>query len=177
MKRLLALAFTVLLAVCCGKADAGYATQAESIKRYVDAQLESHPDYTAEWSGDIARLTVTQGEGASLAEGGLVKLFYAGYVFVNGVSSGSLFATNHPDIARAAGWNLSGGELGEGTVLDLSDKNVLEGLRKGLKGVKPGEECYVMFPSRYGMGDRVAGTIPAGSPLIYRIWVIDIEND
>ena len=177
MRRILSLTVIAFLAVCCSKADAGYSSQAEAINKYVDAQINAHPEYTVEWSGDIARLTVTQGEGASLAEGGLVKLFYAGYVFSNGVNAGSLFATNQPDIAAAAHWNLTGGDLESGAVLDLSDKNLLEGLRKGLKGVKPGEECYIIFPSRYGMGDKVAGTIPAGSPLIYRIWVIDIEND
>ena len=177
MRRITALIAAVFLAVCCGKDDAGYSNQVTDINNYIDSQLESHPEYTVERDGDIARLTVVQGEGGALAADGLVKLFYAGYVFKNGVSAGNLFATNQADIARSAGWQLTGVDYESGTVLDLKDKSVLEGLRKGLRGVKPGEECYVMFPARYGNGNKIAGTIPAGSPLIYRIWVIDIENE
>ena len=78
--------------------------------------------------------------------------------------------------AQSAVWVLSGIDYEDGVVVDLSDKNLVEGLRRGLKGVRPSEECYIIFPARYGMGDKAAGTIPAGSPLIYRVWVIDIEN-
>ena len=103
-------------------------------------------------------------------------MFYAGYIFSNGYSSSSIFATNHASTAKAAGWELTGMDYENGTVVDLSDKNLIEGLRKGLVGVRPSEECYIIFPAEYGMGDKSVGTIPAGSPLIYRVWVIDIEN-
>ncbi|MBQ1694046.1 MAG: FKBP-type peptidyl-prolyl cis-trans isomerase [Bacteroidales bacterium] len=177
MKRIPALIAAVLLAVCCGKDDAGYPSQVANINKYIDSQLESNPEYTVERDGDIARLTVVQGEGTPVKADGLVKIFYAGYVFSGGVSSSNLFATNQQDIAKSAGWVLTGVDYESGTVLDLSDKSLVEGLRKGLKGVKPGEECYILFPARYGNGNKIAGTIPAGSPLIYRIWVIDIENE
>ena len=165
-----------LTLVSCSKADNGYESQLESITEYVTNQLEENPGYTAEYAGDIVRLTVQQGEGDAVSENGLVKMFYAGYVFHNGISSSSLFATNHRSTAQSAGWVLSGIDYEDGVVVDLSDKNLLEGLRRGLKGVRPSEECYIIFPARYGMGDKAAGTIPAGSPLIYRVWVIDIEN-
>ena len=177
MRRIPALIAAILLAVCCGKDDAGYPSQVADINKYIDSQLEAHPEYTVERDGDIARLTVVQGEGTAVNGNGLVKLFYAGYRFNGSISAANLFATNQEDVARAAGWQLTGVDYENGVVLDLSDKSILEGLRKGLKGVKPGEECYILFPARYGNGNKVAGTIPAGSPLIYRIWVIDIENE
>ena len=162
--------------ISCGKADNGYDSQVTAINDYVEAQIEGNPDYTAEYSGDIVRLTVQPGEGSPVTEGGLVKMFYAGYIFGKAISSASLFATNHLATAESAGWVLSGADYENGTVVDLSDKNLVEGLRKGLLGARPSEECYVIFPARYGMGDKAVGTIPAGSPLIYRIWVIDVEN-
>ena len=165
-----------LLLVSCSKADNGYDSQVKSINEYVTSQLEDNPDYSAEYSGDIVRLTIQQGEGEAVTENGLVKMFYAGYVFNNGISSSSLFATNHHATADAAHWILSGTDYENGAVVDLSDKKLLEGLRKGLKGVRPSEECYIIFPAQYGMGDESVGTIPAGSPLIYRVWVIDVEN-
>ena len=177
MRRIPALIAAILLAVCCGKDDAGYPSQVADINKYIDSQLEAHPEYTVERDGDISRLTVVQGEGTAVNGNGLVKLFYAGYRFNGSISAANLFATNQEDVARAAGWQLTGVDYENGVVLDLSDKSILEGLRKGLKGVKPGEECYILFPARYGNGNKVAGTIPAGSPLIYRIWVIDIENE
>ena len=165
-----------LFFVSCSKGDNGYENQVDAINKYIASQIEENPDYTAEYSGDIVRLIVQQGEGDAVAENGLVKMFYAGYVFDNGVSSSNLFATNHRSTAEAARWILSGTDYDNGTVVDLSDKNLLEGLRKGLKGVRPSEECYIIFPAQDGMGDEAVGTIPAGSPLIYRVWVIDIEN-
>lgn len=162
--------------ISCSKADNGYDSQLTSITEYVNKQIEDNPDYTAEYSGDIVRLTVQPGEGEAVREDGLVKMFYAGYIFNKGISSAYLFATNHLSTAQSAGWILSGADYENGTVVDLSDKNLVEGLRKGLLGVRPSEECYVIFPARYGMGDKIVGTIPAGSPLIYRIWVIDVEN-
>ena len=165
-----------LLVVSCSKADNSYESQVNAITEFVAGQMEENPDYTATYAGDVVRLTVLQGEGDPVAEGGLVKMFYAGYVFSGKLSSSTLFATNHKSTAQSAGWVLSGIDYEEGAVVDLSDKNLVEGLRKGLKGVRPSEECYIIFPARYGMGDKVAGTIPAGSPLIYRVWVIDVEN-
>ena len=162
--------------VSCGKGDDGYDSQVTSIKEYVASQIEAHPEYTAEYSGDIVRLTLQQGEGNAVAEGGLVKMFYAGYIFNKGISSSNLFATNHYSTAQSAGWLLTGMDYENGVVVDLSDKNLVEGLRKGLLGVRPSEECYIIFPADYGMGNQIVGTIPAGSPLIYRVWVIDIEN-
>ena len=176
IKAFLGAAAMCLFIVSCSKADDGYGSQAAFISEYVTSQMESNPDYTAEYSGDIVRLTVRQGEGSQVSGNGLVKMFYAGYVFNNGYSTSSLFATNHLATANSANWKLSGVDYENGIVVDLSDKNLTEGLRKGLQGVRPSEECFIIFPARYGMGNKVAGTIPAGSPLIYRIWVIDVEN-
>lgn len=165
-----------LFIVSCSKADTGYESQVTSIQEYVAGQMEENPDFTAAYNGDVVRLTVLQGEGNTVTENGLVKMFYAGYIFNNGISSSSLFATNHKATAQSAGWVLSGIDYEEGCVVDLSDKKLIEGLRRGLVGVRPSEECYIIFPAEYGMGDKAVGTIPAGSPLIYRVWVIDIEN-
>ena len=52
----------------------------------------------------------------------------------------------------------------------------MEGLRKGLLGVKAGEICYIVFSGKYGFGDEIIGSIPANSALIYQIWVESLTD-
>ena len=60
--------------------------------------------------------------------------------------------------------------------IDLTDKDVLDGLRYGLEGVREGEECYILFSGKYAFGKSKIGTIPANAPLAFRIWVQKVEN-
>ncbi|MCD8313500.1 MAG: FKBP-type peptidyl-prolyl cis-trans isomerase [Bacteroidales bacterium] len=94
----------------------------------------------------------------------------------SGSSSGlTIFGTNHYFTSQFVGWDLSGDDYDPMTV-SLSDNTVLEGLRKGLEGVRAGEVCDIAFSAKYGLGKRELGTIPANSALLYRIWVDDISN-
>ena len=61
--------------------------------------------------------------------------------------------------------------------LDLAKTRLIEGLRKGLIGVKGGEECEIMFSGQYAFGDNEFGTIPANSALLYYIWVEAVSNE
>ena len=59
----------------------------------------------------------------------------------------------------------------------MEDASLLEGLRKGLLGVQPGEECEIVFSGKYGFGKKSFGMIPANSALLYKIWVAGVAND
>lgn len=162
----------VILAASCNKEETSYETQLKDIRKYVEAQLASHPEYSVTEFTGVTRLTTVQGEGEGVNSDGLVKMYYTGSIF--SVNIGETFASNEPD---NAGWQVSGEDRKEPVVVDLSDKGLLKGLRRGLEGVKPGEVCYILFPSELGMGGKIAGTIPADSALAFKITVIDIEND
>ena len=56
-------------------------------------------------------------------------------------------------------------------------EELLEGLRKGLEGVRAGEECEIMFSGKYGYGNKTFGIIPATSALLYKIWVVGVSNE
>ncbi len=94
----------------------------------------------------------------------------------SGSSSGlSIFATNHYITSQFTGWGASADDFDALTV-SLSDNSLVEGLRKGLEGVRAGEVCDIAFSGKYGLGKRQLGTIPANSALLYRVWVESISN-
>lgn len=118
------------------------------------------------------RVIINEGDGKEITAGSTVSIEYAGYVFAS--APAALFGTNRADIASAAGWS-------EEADLDplsirMNDKNLVEGLRNALPGAKKGEECFIFFSGKYGMGKKPLGVIPSNSALCYRIWVLDVQN-
>ncbi|MDO5442790.1 MAG: FKBP-type peptidyl-prolyl cis-trans isomerase, partial [Bacteroidia bacterium] len=104
-------------------------------------------------------------------------ILYAGYDFTGGsISNSKLFATNSMDFALSAKWSLSDSTVFAPLTVNLADKGVIEGLRLGLEGVKEGEECYILFSGKLAFGKEKNGTIPANSPLAFRVWVQNVEN-
>lgn len=123
------------------------------------------------------RLIKTKGEGEKLKEDGMVSFYYAGYTFSNGAPSNSnLFVTNHKETADKAGWTLTEEEFNLYEI-SMTDASLLVGLRKGLIGVQPGEECEIVFSGKYGFGRKSFGIIPANSALLYKIWVVGVANN
>ena len=61
--------------------------------------------------------------------------------------------------------------------INISEAKLLDGLRKGLMGVRAGEECEILFTGKYGFGNDTFGMIPAKSALLYKIWVVSVTND
>ena len=80
-------------------------------------------------------------------------------------------------LAEAAKWELSWEDYFEPVVEDLSDGKLVSGLKKGIKGVKAGEVCYILFSGKYGYGDKQYGTIPAKSALAYYVEVVEVNNN
>ena len=87
-----------------------------------------------------------------------------------------MFATNKFDIAQAANWQ---GEESDYTLYEISfkDSDLIPGLKKGLEGVRAGEECEILFSAKYGFGNKTLGAIPAKTALLYKIWVVGVTND
>lgn len=179
-KKILILIGFLTALLSCTKEEAGtkYSTQEELIDKFVSAQMASDSTYRAEYNGGAVRLVVAEGEGEALGASGLASIYYAGYDFSQGqISNGSLFATNLKDIATSAGWDNVRGLTFDPFVISMGSDEYLDGLRKGLEGVKPGEECYILFSGKYGYGKLSVGTINAKAALAYHIWVDKVENN
>lgn len=124
-----------------------------------------------------ARLVTKEGTGPELSSTGAVSFYYAGYVFKgSSVSASNLFATNHQQTAESSNFNVTDPDYSLMEV-NLSETEMIEGLRNGLAGVRAGEECEILFTAKYGYGNRTFGIIPVNSALLYKIWVIGVSND
>lgn len=76
------------------------------------------------------------------------------------------------------------GTLLNGEVFDSTDGRgapavmELDGLvpawMEAIPKMRPGDEWYIYAPARLGYGERAAGPIPPGSPLVFRIKLVDV---
>lgn len=154
-----------------------YSAQETKIEKFVDGQLKSNPSLRVEYNGGSVRVVLNEGQGVELNARGKAGILYAGYDFTSGSLNNSyLFTTNSMDFALSAKWDISDDSVFEPLTVDLTDKGVIEGLRNGLEGVKEGEECYILFSGKHAFGKEKNGTIPANSPLAFRVWVQNVEN-
>ena len=181
----LLLAILTGLLPACNKesVQTAYDKQETNIAKFVEAQLKADTTATVTYKDGTVRVVLhdtLQREGLladTLHAGGTVSFYYAGYTLTGGsVSSSNLFATNHKKTADAAGWRLSDTTAFNIQTLTLDD-HLLEGLQRGLEGVRNQDECYILFSGKYAYGTRIQGTIPARSALVYHIWVNSISND
>lgn len=180
MKRLL-LILSAAFALSCTKEalQLTYDQQESKIEAFVKAiQASNETAYVVYNNGSTRVAVATDGSTKdSLDTGGTVSFYYAGYTLSgNSVSASNMFATNLEELAEASGWKLSDGDYEVETVKQ-NDKNLLEGLRNGLLGVKNGGEYYILFSGKYGYGEKNFGMIPAKSALVYHIWVESFSNE
>ncbi|MBO6028046.1 MAG: FKBP-type peptidyl-prolyl cis-trans isomerase [Bacteroidales bacterium] len=180
---LLALAAGLLPACNKEAVQLAYDKQETNIANFVEAQLKADETAKVTYKDGVVRVVLhdtLQREGLladTLQTGGTVSFYYAGYVLKNAsVNNANLFATNHKKTADAAGWRLSDTTAFHIRTLTLDDQ-LLEGLQRGLEGVRNQDECYILFSGKYAYGSKAQGTIPARSALVYHIWVNSISND
>jgi hypothetical protein len=184
--RILASALLVAALVpACNKeaVQLAYDKQEANIASFVEAQLKADNTATVTYKDGAVRIVLhdtLRREGLladTLRAGGTVSFYYAGYTLPSAsVSASNLFATNHKQTADAAGWRLSDTTAFKIQTITLDD-SLLDGLQRGLEGVRNQDECYILFSGKYAYGSRIQGTIPARSALVYHIWVNSISND
>lgn len=173
--------YIVLLACVIGmsscvkqKLEAEYTNQENKIDSYISKAKKD--TMTVTYNGGSTRLTIKQGSGEPLEKNGAVSFYYAGYVFNGSITDANLFGTNHKETAEKAKWDLTDADYSIYET-DLSDARLLEGIKNGLKGVRSGEECEILFTGKYGFGNSTFGIIPANSALAFKIWVVGVSND
>lgn len=155
-----------------------WADQEELIEDFIEVILSSDSTAVTVSTGKAERCTVVAGSGDELASDGNIAFYYAGYVLKSSkLSSCTLFTTNSEDVALDEDWDVSDSTALNILTINMKEMDLTEGLRSGLIGVQGGEECYILFTSKYGFGKKALGTIPADSPQVWHIWVESISND
>ncbi len=155
-----------------------YSTQEGWIESFLSSQTSTLENARIVSNKGSQRLVVSEGQGQELDKDGTISFYYAGYVLKGStISAANLFATNNEDIAKAASWNTNSDDQFGILTLNLSEAELVEGLKNGLMGVKGGEECYILFSGKYGFGKKPLGTIPANAALAYHIWVESTSNE
>lgn len=175
---ILALAMTSVLGIAgCSTSDSGSAESAEQseTENLVDGpEVNRNPDFeipavSGEW-GQVPQITtvdgeapnelvaklVTPGDGAEVAAGGLVTIYYTGFLW-DGKTFDSSF--NHGDGP---------------TTLSLG--SVIDGWKYGLPGSKVGDRVLLIVPPEYGYGAAEQGSIPANSTLIFVVDIVDVPG-
>ena len=169
----LLIAAVILVASCSAEQENAHATQIARIEQYIQKEMEKDPVLFYATNGDTFRLTRTAGEGKMLAPGDTLLFIYTGYGFSSYTFRDSdIFVTNDVDMD----WKVTDSTLVESAPakIALGEDHVLEGLRLGLEGIKAGEVCEILFPSALGLGRTQVGTIPANSPLAYKVKAVSI---
>lgn len=184
---------TILLTLIClsaasclkEKREATYNSQESKIDQYITNNMyvkttvdgESKTDtLRVVYNGGTSRLVITEGAGEELKSGGTVSFYYAGYSFSGSKSPSNMFATNHEATATAARWELTDADYSI-CKIDLSEAEIIDGLRLGLTGVKSGETCQILFSGKYAFGKKPLGIIPANSAILFEIWVEGVSNE
>ena len=175
---LLTLAASLLVVSCDKKRlESSYDTQEKYIEGIVSSLTKNNPDATVESNDGIVRVTVTRGEGAPLGENGAVAFYYAGYYLSgNSLSTSSLFVTNYETFANSVRWSVTDSTSFGIMTLRLDESDIVEGLKKGLPGVKGGDECYILFNGRHGFGKKKIANIPSNAGLAWHLWVKSVSD-
>lgn len=173
---MLLLAMTAASSCMKEKLEESYNKQEEQIDKYITGELDKNETYTVAYNDGSARLTTKAGEGPELSSDGSISFYYAGYTFNGSIASAGLFVTNHQETAEASGWTLTDPDYSL-MEINMTDARLLEGVRKGLVGVRAGEECEILFSAKYGFGNSTFGIIPARTALAFKIWVVGVSND
>lgn len=178
---LAAIALVIMTSCVKEKLETTYNSQESKIDQYIKSKkyitVDGQKDSLRVVNNNGAnRLVIKEGTGEALQENGTVAFYYAGYTFTGSKNNSNLFITNHEDTAIAAGWELTDASF-EIYKINLGDTELLDGLKKGLSGVKQGEQCEILFTGKYGFGNDAFGIIPANSALLYEIWVEAVSND
>lgn len=162
-----------------------YNKSEEAIDKFVQSRFSDDTLYRVVRQDGVTRVTIlpqaatadrtASASGDTLAPGGTVTFDYAGYIFDSSLPPRQMFATTIRQMAEEAG--LWGDDATFSPVTArLSEGELIEGLRRGLRGVTAGEECYIIFSGKYGFGNKSVNAIPKLSPLFYYIKVISLAE-
>ena len=172
------LLLAALLVLSCGKAsqEATFANQETRITSYIDSEVKAGGSFVD--NGGIYRVIKKdeEGTGEALQASGVVSFYYAAYIFTGSKSYSNMIATNRKQSAQDAGWDTSDETRFEALTVGLEESGFVEGLKRGLVGVKADQHADIVFSGRYGFGNKIYGMVPANAAFLYEIWVVAVTN-
>ena len=167
-----------LSVLSCAKTsqEATFASQETRIASYIESETKAGASFVD--NGGVYRVIKKdeEGTGEALQASGVVSFYYAAYVFTGSKSYANMVATNHKQSATEAGWDTSDESRFEALTVGLEESGFVEGLKRGLVGVKADQHAVIVFSGRYGFGNKVYGKVPANAALMYEIWVVAVTN-
>lgn len=181
MKRIAAVLFctlTLFSALSCNKSlETTYNKQESNIEDIVETLAGSSADAQTDYLDGVTRVTLVHGEGESLDKGGVVAFYYAAYQITGrSLSASNVFATNHEEFANSIKWAVTDPDAFEIATVNLAEESLVEGLQKGLPGVKAGDECWILFSGKHGFGKKSEGPLPSRAALAYHLWIRGVTN-
>lgn len=128
----------------CGKSEVEnvYTQQDKNIESLVKSLAPEESEATVDYLDGVVRVTVKHGDGAPLESGGTVSFYYAGHcINSSSLSSENMFVTNSKEFAESSNWTVTDSTIFQVSTVDLAKDNLVKGLKKGIVGVKAGDEC------------------------------------
>lgn len=177
--QLLVVPLLPLLVVSCAKTEVenAYSRQDSNIESIVKSLTDNNKEATVDYFDGVVRVTVAPGEGEALQSDGTVSFYYAGHcISGSSLSSNNLFVTNSKEFAESNNWTVTDSTIFEVSTVNLAKDALVKGLKKGIVGVRPGDECYVLFNGKYGFGKHTTGNVPGNSALAYHLWITGVTN-
>ncbi len=116
--------------------------------------------------------TEKEGTGAQPKVGDTVKVHYTGKL-----TSGKVFDTSLPDVAKKAGIYNPGREPYATLDLAIGQGNVIPGFDEGVLKMKKGGKSTLLIPSKlaYGEHGMQGGMIGPYTPLVFEIELVDVK--
>lgn len=112
---------------------------------------------------------IQEGTGEGAVAGDVITVNYAG-----ALPNGTVFDTSVKEVAVEAGIDQEGRTYQPYT-FTLGSTGVISGWNVAVSGMKKGEISQIILPASYAYGEAgIPGVIPANSPLIFQIEVVDI---
>ena len=159
-----------------------YDKQEANIDKVVESVLKQDENATVEYPDGVVRIRLSASTSVEsdpqLEKGGKISFYYGGYTLPStSISTSNLFATNLKDLADASGWSNVDESAFEQEEVVIGKGELVQGLERGLIGVRKGDNVLILFSGKYGWGNRPRGIVPARSALAWQIWVVDVTND
>ncbi len=153
--------------ISCDKEDREniYSSQDEEVEQYAKRMEER---YRTLFNNGAYRIVEKEGSGAPLAKGDSLYFYYSAYTFSSG--AGSIYATNIKEVAERYSLYTDGKPIR----IEYGKEQLLSGLQSGLEGVTKGENCIIVFSSRYGHGNQSVFNLPKLTSLYFEIKVDNI---
>jgi len=175
---LLLIAVTAIsLGSCNASKEDSYTKQMAGIISYLEEECKKDTTSATYYTtiDGSNRLTRIQGSSIEIEKGDTLDFIFTGYLFSDfKISDSNIFTTNDSTVT----WPVSDSSRVENAPYStvFGQGCLFTGLNLGFTGIHDKEECEIIFPSALGAGQSRIGTIPANTPLAFKVRVDSIRK-